>query len=86
MMVFDIAGNSYSLTGITDADRHNRTYQFSLDDLQYDCVLVSATFNGSAILTFDVYGRPAYTGTIVVSCGTASQTLQVDSIGQVTFL
>lgn len=83
---FDVATNSYTLTGINDVDRRSRTYQFSLASPEYECELVSANFNSTAILSFDIYGRPVNAGTIVVRCGNLTQTLSVDELGQVTVL
>jgi prepilin-type N-terminal cleavage/methylation domain-containing protein len=83
-IVFDVATSSYTITGVTDVNRRSRTYKFSLADLEYECELVSASFNSSATLSFDVYGRPTNTGTIVVRYGPSSVTLTVDAIGQVT--
>jgi prepilin-type N-terminal cleavage/methylation domain-containing protein len=83
-IAFDIATNSYSLTGATDINRSGRTYQFSLAEMEYECELVSANFNGSVTLTFDVYGRPVSSGTVVVRCGTATRTLTMNDVGQVS--
>ena len=83
---FDVATNSYTLTGINDVDRRSRTYQFSLASPEYECELISANFNSTAILIFDIYGRPVNTGTIVVRCGNLTQTLSVDELGQATVL
>jgi prepilin-type N-terminal cleavage/methylation domain-containing protein len=83
-IAFDAAANSYTLAGMADANHQARTYQFSLADLEYDCDLVSADFGGSATLTFSVYGQPTSTGTVVVSCGGATSTLAIDSLGQVS--
>jgi len=85
-IVFDVATNSYSLTGIIDKDRHTRTYQFSLASTEYQCELVSANFNNTTTLSFNVYGRPLYTGSVVMSCGGISQTLVVDEVGQVSVM
>ena len=85
-IVFDVATNSYSLVGITSLDRRNQAYRFYLASTEYECVLVSANFNGTATLSFDVYGRPLNAGSLVVSCGDASQTLTVDEVGQVSVL
>ncbi len=83
-IVFDVATSSYTATGVAHLNRRSRTYQFSLADLEYDCELVSANFNSTTTLTFDVYGRPAYPGTIVVRCGTGTVTLTLNAVGQVT--
>jgi prepilin-type N-terminal cleavage/methylation domain-containing protein len=83
---FNVATNSYTLTGIDDVDRRSRAYQFSLASPEYECELVSANFNSRAILSFDIYGRPVNVGTIVVRCGNLTQTLTVDELGQVTVL
>ena len=85
-IVFDVPTNSYSLVGVTHTDHRSQTYQFFLASTEYECELVSANFNGSALLTFNVYGRPANTGSLVVRCGAISQTLTVDEVGQVSNL
>jgi general secretion pathway protein H len=83
-IVFDVLSNSYTLTGVTNVNRRTSAYQFSLSELEYDCEMLSADFNGVATLTFDVYGRPTNTGTIVVRCGSDSLTLTLDELGQIS--
>jgi type IV fimbrial biogenesis protein FimT len=85
-IVFDVATNSYTITGVNDVNHSSRTFRFSLSDVEYECELVSAAFNGTATLAFDVYGRPAYAGTIVIRCGTGTMTLTLNEVGQVTVL
>lgn len=83
-MVFDPAADSYTLTAVTDVNRRARTFQFSLTDIEYECDLVSADFGGSPTLTFNIFGQPVSTGTVVVSCGGETSTLTIDSLGQVS--
>lgn len=83
-IVFDVATSSYTVTGVSDLNRGSSTFRFSLSDLEYECELVSVDFNSAATLTFDVYGRPAHSGTIVIRCGTNTATLTLNDIGQVT--
>jgi len=85
-IVFDVATNSYSLSGAADIDRRNQTYRFSLAETEYECELVSADFNGSTTLTFSIYGKPIHAGTIVVRCGSSSRTVTLDDLGQVSSL
>ena len=83
-IVFDVATSSYTVTGVSDVNHSSRTYRFSLTDLEYECALVSASFNGTATVTFDVYGHPNRAGTIVIRCGTNTLTLSLNAVGQVT--
>lgn len=83
-IVFDVATNSYTISGVRSIDRHSASYKFSLAAPEYECTLVSASFNSTSTLTFDPYGRPANAGTIVVSCGGATRTLTLNMAGQVS--
>ncbi len=83
-IVFDLVTSSYTVTGVADVNHSSRTYSFSLTDPEYECALVSASFNGTATVTFDVYGRPNYAGTIVIRYGTTTATLSLNAMGQVT--
>jgi prepilin-type N-terminal cleavage/methylation domain-containing protein len=85
-IIFNVTTNSYVLTDINNVDRPSQTYQLSLANPEYECELVSADFNSTAILTFDIFGRPLNTGTIVVRCGNLTQTLTIDELGQVAVL
>jgi prepilin-type N-terminal cleavage/methylation domain-containing protein len=81
---FDVDTNSYTLSGVTSIDRRSQGYQFSLGQTEYSCQLVSANFNGSPVLTFDVYGRPQSAGSIVVQYGGATRNITVNDVGQVS--
>jgi Tfp pilus assembly protein FimT len=83
---FNTVANSYTLTGVTNIDSRSQTFTFSLSQSEYECRLVSSAFNGTAVLSFDVYGRPLYSGTVVVECGGTTKTITVNDAGQVSSL
>jgi prepilin-type N-terminal cleavage/methylation domain-containing protein len=82
-MNFDVTNNKYTLSGVSNINRRDQAFEFSLADAHYGCVLVSATFGAGSSLTFNIYGQPNSSGTIVVRCGDLTQTITINTSGQV---
>ncbi len=83
---FFVASNRYILAGINGIDHADQTYEFQLDDSNYQSVLVSANFGGSDSFAFDIYGRPTSGGTIVIQSGSRQLTINVDENGIISQL
>jgi len=83
-VVFDVSNNQIDMPNIADLDHRGQAYQFRLGQSEYQAVLVSANFAGSPTLTFDIYGRPESSGTVVVSVGDKLRSIFVDDSGHVT--
>jgi len=85
-VVFDVENNRYVLTGIPDLDHADQTYAFDLGDSDYQAVLQSAVFGNNSTLTFDIYGRPDKSGTVVIKAGSYQQTVAIEAAGAVSAL
>ncbi len=83
-IVFDLASNSYSVTGIDDFNRPGTAYRFNFGQSDYQVALESASFAGATTLTYDMYGRPSAAGVVVMSSGNNTETVGVDVNGNVT--
>ena len=77
-VVFDVTSHSYRLTDVPGLDGRSGSYVVNLAQAPYGARLVSASFSGSSTATFDGWGIPAQSGTIVLSAGSESRTVVVD--------
>lgn len=68
-VTFDVAGNSYQLTGLRDADRVTERYTVELSQAPYEVTISAADFDGSNVLTFDGYGVPSSGGHVTLLLG-----------------
>lgn len=84
-VLFDLATESYTLTGMPDLNQPTATYAVALGS-QYLADVVSANFNNTTTVQFDVYGRPNFVGSVVVSSGGVLRTIQVDAVGAIRVL
>ncbi len=85
-VVFNTITNSYRLINVVDMDRSAENYIVQLVDDPFSSVLISATFDGDAIVIFDRYGRPDSVGTVVVRSGSVQQTIDLAIDGTATML
>jgi type IV fimbrial biogenesis protein FimT len=76
---FDVGGNSYEMLSTASPLAGAANYVTVMSEEPYQAKLVSATFGGSSDMTFDGYGRPASSGTVVVKVGSVSKTITVDA-------
>jgi prepilin-type N-terminal cleavage/methylation domain-containing protein len=84
-VVFDVPASSYQITGMNDINQPTQPYVVQLSGQPYYATINSASFAGSPIAAFDVYGMPASPGTIVVTVGATTRTITVDqSSGRAT--
>lgn len=81
---FALSPAGYVMTGVTNPDRPAEAYQVSLSDLDAGASLASASFNGSALVSYNSYGRPIVSGaaltagSVDVSVLGGSRTVVVD--------
>jgi prepilin-type N-terminal cleavage/methylation domain-containing protein len=76
---FDITRNTYRLANFADPDHAGVAYEAALWDQPYQTSIISAEFDGDAILAFDAYGAPDSGGTVVVRAGDRQITINVDA-------
>jgi type II secretion system protein H len=77
-VTFDVANDSYELTGMPDPDRPAQDYAVDLNDEPYQAEIVSANFSGNDEVTFDGYGMPDRGGIVVIAVGVRKRTIVVD--------
>ena len=77
-VTFDVVADSYELVGMPDPDRPTVDYEVRLSDEPYQAQLLSANFSGNAKVVFDAYGVPDFGGTVVVTVGDRTRTINVD--------
>ncbi len=78
-ITFSVGTNSYQIPGMLGVGHTSSPYTVSLANGSYPGTLISATFGGSATLTFNGYGIPASAGTIQITSGSAKATITVDA-------
>ena len=72
--------NQYTIAGFTSLDRASGSYLVKLDDTPYLCTLTSVWGGtGTQTITFSGYGTPDKGGNIVLTSGTMTKTIVVDS-------
>jgi prepilin-type N-terminal cleavage/methylation domain-containing protein len=83
---FDVANNRYTLLNVKDINHPVIQQVTQLLNTGYATTLVSAAFNGTSQLTFDLYGQPfagspltpLTTGSVVIQAGTVQHTIVVN--------
>jgi prepilin-type N-terminal cleavage/methylation domain-containing protein len=85
-VVFNATTNAYSAADMPKFDGVGTGYTVALLTSDYVADVISASFGGSTTITFDIYGRPAAAGTVVLQCGSTQKTVQVDDMGNVSIL
>lgn len=84
-VLFNLATESYTLTGMPDLNRPASTYAVPVG-AQYQADVVSANFNNTTTVQFDIYGRPNFIGSVVVRSGGVQRTIEVDAVGGIRVL
>lgn len=74
---FDVLNNSYRIVGMSDFNHKANEYQVFLDKPPYSAELVSVDFSATAKVTFDGYGVPDNSGTIVIQVGNNIETIYI---------
>lgn len=84
---FDAIAHNYRILSFKHLNNSGAPYVVELDDSPYDAELVSAEFGsvGETEVTFDLYGQPDNTGTIIVRSGGYQRTIIIEAeTGKVT--
>src|SRR5262249_24728785 len=81
-LTLNVTQSSYQITGLSGLDRRSSTYAVDLTAEPYRCKIASASFGGTAQLSFNGYGQPTVVGgSVVVACGSQQRTITVDATG-----
>jgi Tfp pilus assembly protein FimT len=72
------SGNTYSLTGVSDYEHPTNTYTVDISDEPYKAT-ITLSLRGATTITFDMYGKPSAYGGIIIQCGDAIKTVNLDS-------
>lgn len=83
-VTFDISADQYVLVGVSDRDRRNVSYTVNLSDDEFCAEIVTADFNSSNSVIFDIHGHVNNAGTVVVQSGDRAETVAVDAYGQIS--
>jgi prepilin-type N-terminal cleavage/methylation domain-containing protein len=83
---FNVGADSYAAPLFPDMNDGVAPYAVALGSSELAADVVSASFGGSATVQFDIHGRPAAAGTVVVASGSQQRTVQVDAAGYVSIL
>lgn len=87
---FTLMTSVYSMPGVDDINHPGQPYAVDLTQTQYAVTLASINLgaggSGTSV-TFDIFGRPDYGGSITLQSGTESRIVDVDSeTGRATVL
>ena len=77
-VTFAVVNNRYELVGVVDADDPANNASLTLSDPPYYAQLVAAVFGGDDVVIFDGYGMPDSGGSIDISAGGVTKTIQLD--------
>ena len=83
---FDMGLNQYTLVGVKDLDRPHLDCTTRLSKTGYPATLLSADFNDTSQLTYDLHGRawagsplaPLTAGSAVIQAGSRQRTIVID--------
>jgi len=75
---FDTGAATYTLAGTTHLDHQGADYSVRLGQAPYHAAIVSADFDGGAVLTFNGYGAADSAGSVVVQAGPYQRTITVE--------
>ena len=77
-IIFDVAANSYQLTGLSGLDHPSLPYFVDLSDDLAGATLVAVDFGGDSTVVFNGYGVPDSGGTIAIKVGSVQETIALD--------
>ncbi len=78
-VTFAVVANSYTVGGVPGPTGPASAYAVSLAADPYAATVVSASFGGTAAVTFDRYGQPSSGGTVVIAVGVVQRTVTLDA-------
>lgn len=77
---FNLPSNQYQFVGIADPDHPSIAYTVNLDAFPYRSTIASAAaLDASGNITFDGYGNPATSGTIVLQSGDYQRAVSISA-------
>ena len=79
-VTFDTSFDSYSLPGLPHINRPSEVYSVSLAETSYPANITTADFAGNPSVTFDIYGQPDFTGSVIVVSGNAQEIVVLDVV------
>lgn len=82
-VVFTIANHTYELPGMHGSDRPGQPYLVDLTQSPYTISLAAVNLGATGTDTtviFDMYGRPDYAGSVVVTSGDKQRTLRIHGV------
>lgn len=77
-VTFNVASNTYQVGGMDHPDHPGQPYLVALGEDPYGATLLSASLGGDAGITFNGYGDPDSSGTIVIQVGSRTKTITID--------
>ncbi|NLG42078.1 MAG: prepilin-type N-terminal cleavage/methylation domain-containing protein, partial [Phycisphaerae bacterium] len=83
-VVFDPASSSYRLSGLPDPDHPGLEYVVQLGAAPYEATLPKINLGNDSSITFDAYGVPNKSGSVLVQCGEFVRVISVDAAGRAT--
>lgn len=83
---FNASNETYAFSTIKDLDHPGVLCTVKLASSQYAVDIAAATFGAGDAVQFDMYGRPNYSGTVVVQSKSFQKTISVDIAGNVSIL
>jgi prepilin-type N-terminal cleavage/methylation domain-containing protein len=80
-VIFDVPGSSYRMPTAPDPETRRAGYTVKLLSDPFQTKIVSAAFGsgGSTTVTFDVYGTPSNSGTLVIRSGATDKTIVLNA-------
>ncbi|MFT3785695.1 MAG: GspH/FimT family pseudopilin [Tepidisphaeraceae bacterium] len=79
LVVFDLTAEAYVLPNVEGLSAQSESYRVKLGADPYRVDLASASFGGSNAVTFDLFGKPSNSGTVVVQIGTTKRTISLSA-------
>jgi prepilin-type N-terminal cleavage/methylation domain-containing protein len=76
---FDVAADTYRLSGLDDPDRPGQEYAVDLRRAPYQAEILAVDFSGDTKVSFDAYRMPDNGGTISIAVGDSKRTINVDA-------
>ena len=80
VVTFDPGVGQYVLEGCNDPDHPAAKYRVKMPGDLYQVSLVSANFGAQATVTFDIYGMPSSSGTVVIQTGGMQKSIVLDAL------
>ncbi len=77
-VTFEVVNNRYELVGVVDADDPADNASLTLSDPPYYAQLDLALFGGDGVVIFDGYGMPDSGGSVDITAGGVTKTIQLD--------